>query len=139
MSDPSEKATEIKPDRPRRRINGLVIIALALLFLVVATYRSEVHKIYCDDEILASKPDVVMLGAWWCPYCYKARAYLQDSGISYCEYDMEHSAAGKKLYEETGAMSIPVLMIGKYVLQGFDQSSIDRALELSRERNGDSD
>lgn len=133
MNDEIEKHTDKTPGKPRRKINGLLIIGLILLFVVISTYQAEVHKIYCDDEVLATNPEVIMLGAWWCPYCYKARAYLQKTDISYCEYDIEHSETGKKLYDDTGITGIPVLIIGEHTLQGFDEGSIDRALELSRE------
>ena len=76
-----------------------------------------------------------MLGTWWCPYCSQARRYLHQNQISYCEYDIEKSAVGKKLYDDTNGSAIPLLIIGNYLLQGFDESSIDKALKLLEENN----
>ena len=126
---------EITNKPPKKRLNGLVILGAIVLFIIYSTFQSQVTKIICTDEVLATKPKVIMLSAWWCPYCRKARSYLQNSNISYCEYDMEDNDQGKKLYEQSGAMSIPVLMIGKYILQGYDEDSINRALELSQDDN----
>ena len=76
-----------------------------------------------------------MLGTWWCPYCSQARRYLHQNQISYCEYDIEKSAVGKKLYDDANGSAIPLLIIGNYLLQGFDESSIDKALKLLEENN----
>ena len=71
-----------------------------------------------------------MLGAWWCPYCYQARKYLQNNEISYCEYDMESTEIGRQLYQEQGGGAIPKLLIGNYQISGFNQRQIERALDL---------
>ena len=62
-----------------------------------------------------------MLGAWWCTYCYQAKKYFQRNDIQYCEYDMENTATGKRLYQEHGSGAVPILLIGQYQLNGFSE------------------
>ena len=71
-----------------------------------------------------------MLGAWWCTYCYQAKRYFQRNDIHYCEYDMESTTTGKRLYQKHGGGAIPILLIGEYRLNGFSEKQIETALGL---------
>lgn len=114
--------------RPKRKISGLLIMALLIIAFIVFNKRESVVSIDCTPEIMANKPDVIMLGAWWCPYCYQAKKYFQRNNIHYCEYDMESTITGKRLYEENGGGAIPILLINNYRLQGFSKQQIEAAL-----------
>ena len=139
MSDASETDIAEKKPNKKKKINGLFIIGVILFVTFMVSYRPDVPKIYCDEESLATNPEVIMFGTWWCPYCYQARRYLQSNDINYCEYDIEKSDIGKKRYDETQASAIPALIIGKYLLQGFDENSIEKALTLTRNSNDSTD
>ena len=115
---------------PGRRINGLYVFLFLCIGLLVFNYRGPLETIDCTPEVIDDKPDVVMLGAWWCTYCYQAKRYFQHNNISYCEYDMEKDPTGIRLYEENGGGAIPVMMIGQYVLKGYSEQQIDTALSL---------
>jgi glutaredoxin len=119
--------------RKPRRINGMVIIVLMVAGLIFVSYKPSVARIDCNEEILNSKPEVIMLGTWWCPYCYQARRYLTDNNISYCEYDIERSPEGEKLFNDINGQAIPVLLVDKYVINGFDEARLERALRRIRE------
>ena len=121
--------------KPKKRLNGIVVIILVLIVILITTHQSEIETIHCDENTLASNPKVIMLGTWWCPYCSQARRYFFDNNISYCEYDIEKSAIGKKLYDDANGSAIPVLIIGRYLLQGYDTNSIDKALTLLEDNN----
>ena len=108
--------------------SGLFIMLL-FVGLIFFSHHKAVVTIDCTPEIIASNPDIIMLGAWWCTYCRQAKAYFQNSNIHYCEYDMEHTATGKQLYEKHGG-GLPVLLIGKYQLNGFDKQQVEKALSL---------
>ena len=112
---------EQKHHRPKRKISGLLIIALLIIAFIVFNKHESVVTIDCTPEIMANKPDVIMLGAWWCTYCYQAKKYFQRNNIHYCEYDMESTITGKRLYEENGGGAIPILLINNYRLQGFSK------------------
>lgn len=127
----SEQDKNTSSTRPRR-LNGVIILALIVIGLVFISYRPSIARIHCDDEILSSKPDVIMLGTRWCPYCHQARRYLTRNNISYCEYDIERSAEGEKLFNDVNGQAIPVLLIDKYVISGFDEVMLERALSRVR-------
>lgn len=96
--------------------------------MILISRHETVVTIDCTPEIIASKPDVIMLGAWWCTYCYQAKKYFQRNNIHYCEYDMENTETGKRIYEEHGGGAVPIFLIGKYQLSGFSEQQIDAAL-----------
>jgi len=128
----SEQAGSPPPGENKQKVKsrrgGLFIIALFVVAMILLSRQQTVNTINCDASIIASKPDVIMLGAWWCNYCYKAKKYFQKNNIHYCEYDMENTAEGKRLYEEHGAGAIPILLIGKYQINGFSEQQIEAAL-----------
>ena len=113
--------------RPRR-LNGIVILALIVIGLIAVSYKPSIARIHCTDEILNNKPEVIMLGTWWCPYCYEARRYLTRNNISYCEYDIENSAEGEKLFNDNNGQVIPVLLVDKYMMSGFDEARLEKLL-----------
>ena len=132
MQDNIRQHQKTGNSRPRR-LNGIVILALMVIGLVIVSYKPSIARIHCNDEVLASNPEVIMLGTWWCPYCYQARRYLSGHGISYCEYDIERSQEGEKLFNDVKGQVIPVLLIDKYMMSGFDESRLESLLLKARE------
>jgi len=112
---------------PRSK-KGIIFIAVAIVAFILFSRHVAVKTIECTPEIMQHRPDVVMLGAWWCSYCYQAKEYFQNNHINYCEYDMENTPRGKQLYEQNGGGAIPLFLIGKYQLQGFIPEQIDAAI-----------
>lgn len=126
---PSNEA-EHQPKNKKRRFSGLVFTLFMLGAIVLLSRQEPVNTIDCTPQIMAQRPDIVMLGAWWCTYCYQAKKYFQRNDINYCEYDMENTIIGKRLYEENGGGAVPIMLIGEYRLQGFDQQQIEEAISL---------
>ena len=132
MKDSEQQANNTGKSRPRR-LNGIVILLVIVIGLVIVSYKPSIARIHCNDEILKSKPEVIMLSTRWCPYCYQARRYLTDNNISYCEYDIEGSAKGEKLFNDVNGQVIPVLLIDKYTMRGFDEARLENLLHKIRE------
>lgn len=106
----------------------MVIILLIVTGLIILNYKPSIERIHCNEEILKNKPAVIMLGTWWCPYCSQARRYFTDNKISYCEYDIERSSEGEKLFNEVNGQAVPVLLIDKYIINGFDETRLENLL-----------
>ncbi|MCG6936622.1 MAG: hypothetical protein LJE83_00410 [Gammaproteobacteria bacterium] len=129
-NQPAENEQNTKVNKgPTGKKSGLLIVILLFLALVIFSRHEAINTIKCTPEIIAQKPDVIMLGAWWCKYCYQAKEYFQRNNIHYCEYDMENTATGIQLYQKHGG-GLPVLLIGKYQLNGFDEQRLETALSL---------
>lgn len=133
----TEKTIEANKNRISKNLKPLGFLALFAIALFIAApyFIDKFSTVRCTENVLKNKPDVVMLGTWWCPYCYKARQYFKSNNISYCEYDVEKSKVGKNIFMQINAQHIPVLMIGDIIIQGFSEKSIKKALILSDESN----
>ena len=130
-SDKNKKQLHAKPQRKKQ---GLFVIIFIFVALFLLSKHEPVDTIDCTPEIIAKKPDVIMLGAWWCSYCYQAKKYFQRNDIHYCEYDMENTSIGKQLYKENGSGAVPIILIGERRLRGFNALQIENAL-LSLDKN----
>ena len=117
----------------KRRFSGLIALLVVSAALVFINYRPYIDRVPCTDAILNTQPDVIMLGTWWCPYCYQARRYLTDHDINYCEYDIERSVEGEKLYNKINAKVIPVLLVDQYIVNGFDEARLELLLGRVRQ------
>jgi len=129
----TQSSTVNSNTKTARNNKGLFFIILLFFALILLSRHEPVNTIDCTPEIIASKPDVIMLGAWWCTYCYKAKKYFQHNNIHYCEYDMENTTVGKQLYQEHGSGAVPILLIGEYQLNGFSEQQIETALTLLKQ------
>jgi glutaredoxin len=127
----TEPDTNAKP--PRRRISGLLVFAALIVAMIFASYQSTVPTIACNAAVLKTKPDVVMLGASWCSYCNQARKYFSANKVSYCEYDIETSAEGGRLYKQLDGGAIPILIIDGKKYTGFDPTAF-KQLMAEREK-----
>ena len=66
-----------------------------------------------------------------CPYCHKAKAYLDQKGITYEDIDVSvNSEKAKGMVNLSGQMSVPVLDIDGEIIVGFDREKIEKAIEL---------
>lgn len=130
MTNVNQDSAEPTSNRKNTKRNSLIVIVLIVVGFILLTRQEAVNTIDCTPEIMAEKPDVVMLGAWWCTYCYQAKKYFQKNNIHYCEYDMENTAEGKRLYEKHGGGAVPIFLIGKHKLSGYSEQQIEQALAL---------
>lgn len=70
--------------------------------------------------------DVVMYSASWCGICKKARAYFEDQGIDYNEYDIDKDPQGKREYTQLGGRGVPVILVGNKRMDGFSKARFER-------------
>ena len=122
---------------------GFAIFAVIILLIIVQTQYMSVERTYCEGEVpvpgqqvsqagplnMRDAPDVLMLGAAWCPACKDATRFFVKNNINYCEYDMEKNAIGAKLFQEVNGRGVPILFIGGHRIQGFNAATVTRALQ----------
>jgi len=64
-----------------------------------------------------------------CPYCKRAKAYLEEKGIPFEDFDVSVDAErSKEMIALSGQMGVPVIDVAGKVIVGFDQAAIDEAL-----------
>ena len=132
------------PDKPRQKHRSrLAILAVILLLIIVQTQYMSVERTYCEGAVpvpgqqvtqagplnMKDAPDVLMLGAAWCPACKAATRFFVKNNINYCEYDMETNAIGARLYKEVNGRGVPILFIGQHRIHGFSEATVTRTLQ----------
>ena len=70
----------------------------------------------------------VLYATEWCGYCARTRRLFEARGIPYREFDIEKSQEGNAQYLALGGNGVPVIVIGKQVIHGYDERAILDAL-----------
>lgn len=128
-----ENKTEKNTLKKRKLSAAFIFVAFGLV-MIAMSYKPSIETVYCNTETLTPKPEVIMLGASWCPYCYQARRYFVEHGVNYCEYDIEDGGKGEQLYSKMNnteygiILGIPILFIGEQQFSGYDEKKIEQAL-----------
>lgn len=66
-----------------------------------------------------------------CPWCKKAKQYLDEKAIKYESIDVSsNEVAQKEMIEKSGQMGVPVIDIDGKIIVGFDKEEIDKTLNL---------
>lgn len=77
--------------------------------------------------------DVTLYTTESCPFCMRAKAFLDQRGVPYEEIFISRAdhAGRERLVEETGGYTFPQVIINGRSIGGWDQlSALDRAGEL---------
>lgn len=67
-----------------------------------------------------------------CHYCKMAKAFFQEHGLAYTEYDVQADLARREeMVKKSGQMGVPVIVIGNDLVVGFDQDKIEELVAAS--------
>lgn len=67
-----------------------------------------------------------------CPWCKKAKAYLDEKGFKYESINVaEDQVAQKEMIEKSGQMGVPVIDIDGKIIIGFNVEKINESLNLN--------
>lgn len=117
-----------EPARRTRTWWPLVLAIAGMIALMQFVQAPDVAPVKCDSDVAADTVDVLMLSASWCGYCARARQMFVKDGINYCEYDVEQTQTGAKLYAQSGVRGVPIIYVGEDVFVGFNPHEIRQAL-----------
>ena len=76
----------------------------------------------------AGNARVVMYATERCGYCIKARAYFNDEGIEFTEFDIDRNTAAKRNFNALEAPGTPLVYVGYRRIDGFNRNKLDQAL-----------
>jgi len=70
---------------------------------------------------------VTLYSAVWCKYCQQAKAFFARRGVRYAERDVD-TADARGEYDRLGARGVPVILVGRQRMDGFDQGRLESML-----------
>jgi len=75
---------------------------------------------------------VLVYGTPTCPYCIRAKQFLQENNIPFENLDVSvDREKADELVKKSGQMGVPVLDIGGRIIVGFDREKIKAALGIA--------
>lgn len=80
-------------------------------------------------EVWSGMSRVIVFTTSSCPWCRRAKRYLQERRVPFKEVNIERDpAAARDLVRKTGSAGVPVIKIGSRWIVGFDRPRIDQEL-----------
>jgi len=78
--------------------------------------------------------NVVMYMTSWCPYCAKAREYIQSLNVNLTEYDVEKDKSKREemLRQSGGSRGVPLIDVEGIIIKGYSPGAIKEAVERRR-------
>ena len=70
----------------------------------------------------------------WCPYCRKAREYLQSLNVALVEYNVEKNREKAAEFKGKGGTGVPLIDIEGVIIRGFNAEEIKSAVEAKGNR-----
>lgn len=113
----------------RLNMKRLFLIISLLLALSTPVYASGVMPKSESSVVAARTAGVEIFVTSWCPYCRKLENFLKTNRIDYTRYDVEADAKGAAIFEKLGGEGVPMVRVGKIVIQGYDPERILAALQ----------
>ena len=81
--------------------------------------------------------NVIMYATSWCPYCSKARSFINTlPGVRLTEYDIDSSRTRKQemMAKTGGSTAVPVIDVDGTVIRGYNPSAISAAVTAAQRK-----
>ncbi|HLC63110.1 MAG TPA: glutaredoxin family protein [Candidatus Nanoarchaeia archaeon] len=75
------------------------------------------------------KPEIKIYTTKTCHYCIEAKKYFKSKKIAFKEIDVDSREKVKEMINISGQSGVPVIVIGKNVVVGFDKHAIEKILK----------
>lgn len=106
----------------------IALIGALMAAIIYGGSNRRIESVRCEQDLPVAAADVVMLGAGWCGYCNRARAFFDEKSVAYCEYDIETTQRGAELYQRSRVGVIPVIYVRDEVIVGFNRDELLQTL-----------
>ncbi|HPR17855.1 MAG TPA: glutaredoxin domain-containing protein [Candidatus Cloacimonadota bacterium] len=74
---------------------------------------------------------VIVFSTPTCSWCRKLKSYLKDKNVRFTDIDVSRDfKAAQDMMRKTGQQGVPQMWIDNVPVVGFDQSKIDRLLDI---------
>lgn len=84
-----------------------------------------------DNQNNAQAKEVIIYSTPTCHFCHLAKDFFNEKGIAYTEYDvMTNMEKRQEMFDKSGQMGVPVIMVDGKIVVGFDQPQISSLLGI---------
>ncbi len=80
---------------------------------------------------MATKNKVIVYSTKTCPWCKKTKEFLKANKISFTDKDVgDNKKNADEMIKKSGQYGVPVTIIGKKIIVGYDVEEIKKALGM---------
>ena len=80
---------------------------------------------------MAAQKEVMIYSTPTCHFCHAAKEFFTANGVKYTEFNVASDLAKRKeMIEKSGQMGVPVIMVGKDLIVGFDEPKLKELLAV---------
>jgi len=100
----------------------------------VIRFRAEIEKSMKARAAALKEPqagELRFFTAKWCPHCRRAKAYLQQRGLPFTEYDSD-TPDGMAAFVQASGRVVPLLVSSAGRVQGYSEGKYDQFLASAR-------
>ena len=113
--------------------HGLLLIAVVVAAITVISlvrHRPVVEATSGDLAVQTAdgQKAVAIFTTDSCSYCAAAKQFLEEKQVAYTEFNLDHSDKARQVFGVLGGRGVPLIIVGKQRLVGFDQGMLSRAL-----------
>ncbi len=74
---------------------------------------------------------IIIYGTSHCPWCHRAKEFLNEHKIEFKDINVEENEKAKKeMIKKSGQLGVPVIDIDGKIIVGFDEKAIRKHLKL---------
>jgi len=77
---------------------------------------------------MATKNKVIVYSTKTCPWCKKTKEFLKANKIPFADKDVGNKKNADEMIKKSGQYGVPVTIIGKKIIVGYDIDEIKKAL-----------
>ena len=84
-------------------------------------------------KVAGADSGVTLYTTEWCGVCKRAKAFMQQNGVPFREWDVEKTEYGATKFRQLGGSGVPLITVGSERMMGFDAG---RFMELWKGAQG---
>ncbi|MCW5590345.1 MAG: glutaredoxin family protein [Legionellales bacterium] len=107
----------------------VIFIFSCLILMLSAGCASQ--SVYLPSAVNAANQHLAPVKIYGAPSCVNTmltKIYFQEHGIPYHYYSVVSSVEGINFYNKVGAPGIPIIVVGKQQILGYNTDPINKAL-----------
>jgi glutaredoxin len=84
-------------------------------------------------RVVGADSRVTLYTTEWCGVCKRAKAFMQQNGVPFREWDVEKTEYGAIKFRQLGGTGVPLITVGTEKMTGFDAAGFREMWKRSKQ------
>ncbi|MBT9567927.1 MAG: glutaredoxin family protein [Thiobacillus sp.] len=85
-------------------------------------------------QVVGADSGVTIYTTEWCGVCKRAKAFFNQNGVPFREWDVEKTEYGAAKFKQFGGNGVPLITVGSEKMTGFDGSRFMELWNAARQK-----